>query len=193
LGEKEIFPMSTEASSAAAFNAAYWAHQAPDVRALKDVADPSERAQRAASLAMQGLQIDVPIMAWGFDPYLTMKMRRDYGFTWVPTATQPRVTIAPGLSAPGATPYDPDHPIPGSIKVSLDLADYPPFDPPAPVTPAPTPNASPVGDQSIGNIYRAQSWDTSPDGAQFADARGRFVKHKIATPFGFQVYWEKIA
>jgi hypothetical protein len=184
--------MSTEANTAATFDAAYWAHQSPEVRALKDISDSADRAQRAASLAMQGLQIDVPIMAWGFDPYYTMKLRHDYGFTWVPSAIQPQVTIAPGLTAPGATPYDAAHPLPGSIKVSMDVADYPPFDPPAPVVPAPNPSASPIGEQSIGNIYHAQSWDTAPDGAQVTEARGRFLKHKVATPFGFQVYWEKI-
>lgn len=175
-----------------AFDAAYWAHQPPEVRALRDISDADQRLSRASELAMKGFTIDVPIMAWGFDPYYTMKMRRDYGFTWVPSALQSPISVAPGLTVPGAQPYNPDAPPPGSIKVSLDLADYPPFEPPAPVAPPPAQSGSPVGDQSLGNIYHAQPWDHSPDGTQVVEARGKFVKRRIATPFGFMQFWEKI-
>ena len=179
--------------SGSAFDAAYWAHQPPEVREVRDMTDANQRLNRASELAMKGFTIDVPIMAWAFDPYYTMKLRRDYGFAWVPSALQSPVSIAPSLTMPGVAPYDPNTPPPGSIKVSLDLADYPPFNPPAPpATSAPAPSGSPVGDQSLVNIYHAQPWDNAPDGVVVVEPRGKFLKHRIATPFGFMQFWEKI-
>ena len=49
-------------------------------------------------------------MAWGWDPYLVMAMRASYGYTWVPSALQPAVQMAPGLATPGLIPYDPANP-----------------------------------------------------------------------------------
>jgi hypothetical protein len=178
--------------SGSAFDAAYWAHQPPEVRELRDMTDANQRLSRASDLAMKGFTIDVPIMAWAFDPYYTMRLRRDYGFTWVPSALQPPVSIAPSLTMPGTAPYDPNAAPPGSIKVSLDPADYPPFNPPAPPAPAPVQSGSPVGDQSVGNIYHGQAWDSAPDGTVVVEPRGKFLKHRIATPFGFMQFWEKI-
>jgi hypothetical protein len=175
------------------FDQAYWASQPPEIQALPGIADPQQRDNRAAQLATNGFTIDVPIMVWGWDAYLVMTMRAQFGYTWVPSALQPPVTIAPGLAQPGVAPYDPLHPPPGSIKVSTNLQDYPPFAPapqPQPQTPA---AYDPVGLQSIGNIYLTVPGDTNQDGAQFTDARGTFQKHMVVTPFGRSAYWEKIA
>jgi hypothetical protein len=147
---------------------------------------------RAADLASKGFVIDVPIMVWSWDAYLVMKLRSDFGYTWVPAALQTPVTIAPGLSAPGTVPYDPAHPPAGSIHVSINPADYPLFDPPT-VTPSPTATTDPVGPQSVGALYNSVVGDDSLDGAKFTDARGTFLKHVTITPFGRMMYWEKIA
>jgi hypothetical protein len=174
------------------FDQAYWAFQPPEVRALPSISDQDSRATRAAQLAAKGFVIDVPIMVWSWDAYLVMKLRSDFGYTWVPAALQTPVTIAPGLSAPGTVPYDGSHPPSGSIRVSVRPEDYPPFNPP---TPAPSPAATtdPVGPQSLGALYNSVPGENFPDGAKFTDARGTFLKHVAITPFGRMCYWEKIA
>jgi len=176
-----------------AFDKAYWAAQPPAVRALPSIDDPDQRISRGADLASKGYTIDVPIMVWGWDPYLVMKLRSGFGYTWVPSALQPAVTIAPGLSAPGAVPYDPAHPPAGAIKVSVNIADYPPFDPPVPAQPTPAATNDPVGVQSVGVLYLSVPGETYADGAKFSDARGTFLKHIVMTPFGPANYWEKVA
>lgn len=174
------------------FDQAYWASQPPEVRALPSFEDQGPRAQRAADLAAKGFVVDVPIMVWLWDAYLVMKMRSDFGYTWVPAALQTPVTIAPGTSAPGSVPYDPLHPPAGSIHVSTNPADYPPFNPPAPPSSATAAN-DPVGLQSIGALYYSVPGETYPDGGKFTDPRGTFLKHVVITPFGRTNYWEKIA
>ena len=174
------------------FDQAYWASQPPEIRALPSIEDQTSRATRAADLASKGFVIDVPIMVWSWDAYLVMKLRSDFGYTWVPAALQTPVTIAPGLGAPGTVPYDPAHPPAGSIKVSLNIADYPPFNPP-PVPPSPTAANDPVGPQSIGALYNSVPGENFPDGARFTDPRGTFLKHVVVTPFGRMMYWEKIS
>ncbi len=175
------------------FDQAYWASQPPEVQALPGIADSVQRATQAATLATDGFTVDVPIMVWGWDAYLVMTMRAQFGYTWVPSALQPPVTIAPGIAQPGVVAYDPLHPPPGSIKVSTNVADYLPFAPapqPAPQSPA---GDDPVGLQSIGNIYLSVPGETYQNGAQFTDTRGTFQKHVVVTPFGRNAYWEKIA
>jgi hypothetical protein len=175
------------------FDQAYWASQPPEVQALPGITDQEQRATTAAELATNGFTIDVPIMVWGWDAYLTMTMRAQFGYTWVPSALQPPVSIAPGIAQPGVVSYDPLHPPAGSIKVSTSIQDYPPFTAapqPTPQTPA---GADPVGLQSIGNIYYSVPGETYPDGATFTDTRGTFQKHMVVTPFGRSAYWQKIA
>lgn len=191
------------------FDQAYWAAQPPEVRALPEIEDPAGRATRGAQLATQGFTIDVPIMVWGWDPYLVMKMRSDYGYTWVPSALQPPVSVVPGVSIPGIPPYDPANPPAGSITVppmsqldgvsaddSAFLAKYyPPFSPAAGNggSASAAPPSDPVGAQSLGNLYLSVAGDTYQDGAKYTDGRGAFLKHVVVTPFGRTSYWEKIA
>jgi hypothetical protein len=175
------------------FDQAYWASQPPAVQALQSIIDQDQRETAAAQLASEGFTIDVPIMVWGWDAYLVMTMRAQFGYTWVPSALQPPVTIAPGDVQPGVVAYDPLHPPAGSIKVSTNIQDYPPFAPapqPTPQTPA---SNDPVGLQSIGNIYLSVPGETYPDGAEFTDTRGTFEKHLVVTPFGANAYWQKVA
>jgi hypothetical protein len=175
------------------FDQTYWASQPPEVQALPGIADAVQRATQAATLATDGFTIDVPIMVWGWDAYLVMTMRTQFGYTWVPSALQPPVSIAPGIAQPGVVAYDPLHPPPGSIKVSTNIADYPPFAPAAQPKPQTQAGDDPVGLQSIGNIYLSVPGETYQNGAQFTDTRGTFQKHMVVTPFGRNAYWEKIA
>ena len=125
----------------AAFDAAYWASFPPAVAALQSMqvdveispAPPNGRTQTAINLAKQGFVIDTETMVYGWGPYLMMSDRQAFGFTWVPSLLQAPPTIAPGVNDPGVAAYNPNNPPAGSIKVSTNLADYPPYATPAPV------------------------------------------------------------
>jgi len=178
------------------FDKIYWLSQPPEVRALEVNTTPDQdiRMGRGIELAIKGFKIDVPIMLWGWDPYKVMKLRMDYGYTWVPSALQPPVSAAPGLTGPGITPYDPANPPGGSIKVSIDPKDYPPFDPPVTVErPTVAVGPGPVGMNSVGNLFYSVPGETFLDGQKFSDSRGTFLKHVTITPFGRSPYWEKVA
>lgn len=185
--------MDEESKLQAEFDAAYWAHQPPELRErLSD--DLIMARMRAAALAELGFIVDVPIMVWGWDPYLVMKHRKEFGYTWVPSALQPPPGAAPGapVSATGVA-YDPNAPPPGSIKVSTNPADYPPFNPLKAAVAAPQ-DHNPIGANSVGNLYYSMPPDTHRDGEHVTDvSRGEFVKHVVQTPFGWAAYWEKIA
>lgn len=186
------------------FVQAYIAAQPPELRALMAMPADSDtaiqaRVTRGASLAGKGYTIDAPIMIYSWDPFWCMTERADMGLTWVPSALQPGLGMPgqysePGLNTPGTLgPYPATAP-PGSIKVSTNLADYPPFDPPAPPTPVPPANSDPVGALSVGTLYLCTIAGLSyPDGATYTEARGNFLKHVVITPFGRTSYWEKIA
>lgn len=180
----------TVSTAKAIFDAAYWASQPPQIAALQSVSDSTQRESNAAGLATQGYVIDIPIMVWLWDPYIVMSMRQQFGYTWVPSALQPPLAIQPGLVEPGVQSYDPNNPPAGSIKVSTNPADFPPFNPPATTSTAPV--SDPVGAQALGNIFLSVVGDTYPDGAKFTDSRGTFQKRLVATPFGRNAYWEKV-
>jgi len=101
---------------------AYWAQQPPEVQALRDVANEGARAALAQSLANEGYKIDVPIMVWKWDPLVTMTIRQNSGYTWVPSGNQQSVPTCPNCSVPGLPSYDPANPPAGSIAVSTDFA-----------------------------------------------------------------------
>ena len=136
---------------------AYWAAQPPAVQAIRNMTlalnpdgSPNARETLAENLALAGNQIDVPIEAWGWDPTLTMAMRIQYGYTWVPSGLQSPVLLPPGLSMPGLPSYDPTKPPAGSIKVSVNVADFAPVAKQQP-TPAAATNA--VGPHNFGDMY----------------------------------------
>jgi hypothetical protein len=100
---------------------AYWAAQPAVVQQLMDMPD-SAKGELAKNLADQGYKIDVPIMLWGWDPLATMTVRKNQGFTWVPSANMDPVAVGPGLTFPGKPSYDADNAPEGSIPVSTDWA-----------------------------------------------------------------------
>jgi hypothetical protein len=112
-------------------------------------------------------------MVWGWDPYMTMLMRVVQGYTWVYGFGQGTIPVGPGLSGADFNPPLPTYNAslypPGSIKVSLTLSDYPPYQ--APVAVAPTTTiTSPVGflempfgqPNGVGDYYSVATGDTSP-------------------------------
>jgi len=108
----------TEGSSqqAMSFDEIYWANQPAAVQQLQNIQNPAERAQVGEQLAQEGYSIDVPIMVWGWDPATTTAARESMGYTWVPSAQQQPVEVAPGLTYAG-TAYNPANPPAGSIAV----------------------------------------------------------------------------
>jgi len=99
------------------YDDAYWAQQPPAVQQLRDITDYQTREQMATQLAQEGYTIDVPIMVYGWDPSKVMATREAAGYTWVPSALQQPVEMAPGISVPGEASYNPNDPPAGSIRV----------------------------------------------------------------------------
>jgi hypothetical protein len=189
--------------------AQYWAAQPPALQGAQFA--PFTEAQ-ALSLLAQGFVVDYPIMVLGWGPAPAVMMSRLVdGYTWVPNAGQPNVSVAPGIQFPGYAEYDPNNPPVGAISVSLNPADYPPFTPPAPPPPAPV---SLVGTAIVGIngplTYRGfamyNSADTNnstvapvPANAvgvsnpeyNYADpaGRGTFQKIENQSLMGVQIFW----
>jgi hypothetical protein len=105
-----------DAQSTASFDQAYWASQPAAVQQLQSV-NPADRPELATQLANEGYSIDVPIMVWGWDPAATMATRQADGYTWVPSALQQPVEVAPGLTFNGQS-YNPANPPAGFITVT---------------------------------------------------------------------------
>lgn len=101
---------------------AYWAAQPPEVQALMSLTSEAEKDTLAHDLADKGYKIDVPIMVWGWDPLSTMVVRRNQGFTWVPSANMSPVSVGPGLTFPGLPSYDPNTAPAGAIEVTTKWA-----------------------------------------------------------------------
>jgi hypothetical protein len=105
------------ADERAAFDNNYWASQPTAVQALRTMPE-EERDGYADQLASEGYSIDVPIMVWGWDPSIVTSMRQADGYTWVPSALQNPVEVAPGLGSLGnLAAYNPNDPPAGSIAV----------------------------------------------------------------------------
>lgn len=177
------------------FNKLYYDSKPPEIRAVLNMPtnmpeDQKARAEKARDLAEQGFIVDAHIEAWGMDPYLTMRLRHEYGYTWVPSALQPPVAIAPGLFQPGTLPYDPDHPPHGSIKVSLDPADYPPFDPPQTVPPNGYQPPYPATYEQLPGVFVTPGGDNWPVGSEITRIDGKtLVKVKQGSGWRTAEYW----
>lgn len=173
----------------AVFNKAYWASQPVAVQALQGSQDVFDDSR---SLAKAGYIIDSVIMGQQNlqDPYITNLLRIQYGYSWVPSALQSGVPVAPGLSFPGLPTYRPDQPPAGSIKVSLDLKDFKPA-----VVPAPTPKPAPlavIGVLASGKMYYSGPGDSLvkyKNGAKYTDSRGTFTKTVYQGLMGQGSYW----
>lgn len=192
---------STDPAIQQAADEMYLLSRQPAVAALFAMPKGQARIQQAMALAKQGYVIDGEIDAEGEDFYWRTSNRKAMGATWWPSILQPPISILPGLSPfPGVVAYDPANPPLGSIKVSLDPADYPAYVAPKLPTPAVAP-VSPVGALIMytANEFWSIPGDISPNGAETgvngvpADARGSFTKTEIvtATPFGPSVtsFW----
>jgi hypothetical protein len=102
---------------------AYWAEQPSAVQALRHMPDGEAKDRLALNLANQGYSIDTQIMVWGWDPQMTMTVRENQGYAWVPSYGQANIAVGPGLSMPeNPNSYNPASPAPGSIHVSTAFA-----------------------------------------------------------------------
>jgi hypothetical protein len=102
---------------------AYWDAQPVAVQALRNMPDGEAKNQLALSLANQGYSIDTQIMVWGWDPQMTMTVRENQGYSWVPSYGQANIPVGPGLSMPDdPTTYSPGNPPAGAIQVSTAFA-----------------------------------------------------------------------
>jgi hypothetical protein len=109
-------PVKTEADT-------YWATQPPAVQALRNMPEGDEKDRLALNLANQGYVIDTQIMVWGWDPQMTMTVRQNQGYAWVPSYGQSNIAVGPGISDPyESTTYNPVSPPPGSIRVTTAFA-----------------------------------------------------------------------
>jgi hypothetical protein len=100
------------------FDNNYWAQQPPAVQPLRTMQNQEQRSALATQLASEGYSIDVPIMVWGWDPSTVTSMRQAEGYTWVPSALQAPVDVAPGLPSMGTlSSYNSKTPPAGSIAV----------------------------------------------------------------------------
>lgn len=99
----------------------YWALQPPEVQKLRDVPEFEDRVKLGRQLADQGFVIDPTIMVYGWNPYRVMQNRKDAGYTWVPSFSQPAILEPPGFTFPGLPTYDPYNPPQGSIRVTTDF------------------------------------------------------------------------
>jgi len=176
------------------FLKAYIASKPPAIRALWDAVDDAARQTLAGQLRSQGYILDLQIDAWGWDPWTIMIVRLADGITWVyPMGQGPFTPVAGAQSGP---------PPPGTIKVSTDLAEYPPFDKaPSVAVPIIFQPTNPIGrlelaygqPQGIGDIYATVLGDATRLGGIYSDARGTFVKEALAEMIGVVVVWKKTA
>lgn len=176
------------------FNSAYWLSQPPQVRSMSMLSTREERAARAWELASSGMLIDGAIHVDRFDPYYTMLVRAYYGYTWVPSYLQQPISVAPHVSEDWPVPeqrYDQLNPPKGSINVSVDIKDYPPFDPPVEVKPE-KPRTPGPWMQIDSTRWHMASGDASPSGTEFSDSRGKFVVDAVVTPFATTRYWRLV-
>lgn len=179
-----------DAKVVAEFDVEYWFSFDPRIQALAKL-DPASRYGAAMQLAQKGLPIDHDIMVLGADPYITMYVRTQQGYTWVPNALQPNV-LTPGDHFPGTSDYDAANPPVGSLKVSTKLEDFPPFpEPPAPPAPLLVPSGF-VGRQVLFGSYVANQKavdafkaGTLKDGDTISQDGKSYMFHTINSNGGF--------
>lgn len=166
------------------FDTVYWAAQPPAVQACRSTCTQSQ----ATTLAAEGYSIDVPVDVWGWDAYLVMTLREQFGYTWVPALGQAPVACVPNLVCPGIPAYNPNTAPMGSIKVSTNPADFPAYVDPIPPGSTVAP-ASFVGPLNFGCVYVSLPGDPNANGAQVTIAGSVYTLTKIATPFGTEQWY----
>lgn len=181
----------------------YWNAQAPAVRALRNLTVNAARIKQAQALAVAGYVIDAQIHGFGQDPLIEMLVRKNQGFTWVPNAMQAPIQVMPGLTFPGLPSYDPANPPPGSIKVSLDAADYPPFDPLPPPVPVTAAHIGPDFMFQMANaagvmceVFASNATEHFPEGHVYTDPSGSYSYHilgaEMMSPSQRTAVWLKL-
>src|SRR5665213_2710911 len=63
--------------------------------------NPVAAAGLLADALATGKPVDMQIMLWGWSATMTMLIRKNDGYAYVPAYGQPNINIAPGLSMPG--------------------------------------------------------------------------------------------
>jgi len=102
---------------------AYWNAQPAAVQVLRNMPDGEAKDQLALQLANAGYSVDTQIMVWGWDPQMTMQVRANQGYSWVPSYGQANIPVGPGLSMPNdLATYNPANPPAGAIQVSTAFA-----------------------------------------------------------------------
>lgn len=109
------------ATSAAEFEPAYIAAQPAAVQAALKLPLGGPREAKMTELAQDGYLIDAPIMIWGWGSWWTTNERLADHYTWIPSALQPPIALAPGLIQGGVPRYEPGIVPFGGIIVTLDL------------------------------------------------------------------------
>lgn len=99
--------------------------------------NPALAKQLLTAAQLSGLPIDTQIMLWGWSAPMTMQIRENNGYAYVPPNGAPNINVGPGLPPPvGEVSNYPGSMPAGWIKVSTDAADYPAYvAPTAPVSP----------------------------------------------------------
>ena len=175
------------------FDEAYWLSFPPEVQALKGMTDPNERLLRAIELSLKGLNIDPEIQAGDCTPSHTMYNRTMQGYVWY-WAVGGKPTLPPGVGQPQSDRdwYDPNNPPNRSVKVSMKIEDFPPYNQ--------KPPEGPVDPMKYIGAYFAPGkfWQASgtgseefPIGYKLFTEKGVFIKSKMGdNPMGpTGVHW----
>lgn len=151
-------PNTPEQDKMLAFVQAYWLAQPAPVRAFQKMQNTNPdgtisdaRGILALQLNSHGYDIDFPIMVWDWNPYYIMLIRENEGV------------------------LHPQYLNGKAIKVSSDIKDYPPLDPP----PAPTPSSGVklVGNWAFNDIYYStEAGKAIADGGEISEDGGKYRK-----------------
>ncbi len=162
------------------FDNAYWLHQPIPVRAMRRNVPGTEAPTDAAQLQLaqnlmgQGYLIDGPIMLWGWGPYQVMLLRRLYGFSSVPALNEDPTGVKTGE---------------GSIRVSTNISDYPPLDPPPVPAEHPALNGIYVGSTWGNGVYASLSGDPTADGQKVIKDGVEYIMHRVSSFGGNVARW----
>lgn len=158
----------------------YEASKPDEVRSLYSMVNGSaERWSAAIALHNQGYKVSVPMEIWGEPAPQFLAFAANIGVKFIPALYE----VAPG-----------------TIPVSLDAADYPPFHPamvPVPVSTSPVgPLSTTPGVYGVTQYAFHDSKALYPEGAEFVAPNGEkiYFHGYLAAPFGMPAWeWETVA
>lgn len=140
--------------------------------------DGPELYFEAQQLGKQGLLVDGEIDGYGTLVIAAMTERLNSGYAWWVNIMQPVPGSPVGYSDPNVRP-------PGALKVSINPADFPPFNPPV-VTPAPP--ASVIG-PAFGGSYQLPGPDGALHDVYSCAAQVHFTQWTVAEDASGAKYW----